>query len=44
MSAYARLGTINDRFENTRQEDENPWMNYHLKKNQEKKLFLREEL
>lgn len=43
MSAYARLGTISDRFENARQEDENPWMNIN-KKNQEKKTFLREEL
>lgn len=40
MSAYARLRTIIDRFENTRQEDENPWMKYYLKKkNKEKKLF-----
>lgn len=31
MSDYARLGTIIDRLENTRQEDENPWMKYKKK-------------
>lgn len=43
MSAYARLGTISDRFENARQEDENPWMTI-IKKKSKKKNFLREEL
>jgi hypothetical protein len=41
MSAYARLGTISDRFENARQEDENPWMNINKKKPRKKNFFER---